>query len=183
MRCRETLLSFAHAMADDQLVVEADEPPKLSDFVRWAELVADAVAPGRRNSNFRSYLKMTAKQSWDYVSWLTHEKNATRLDGSLAVTITAHVLYLYEKLIYQSESGVPERCPSCGSYRVEPFWTREEDRDELVHVLACEACEWTIEIESQSLQRPSDEDKETAVVEGECLLSSDLGPGVSFPLR
>ena len=183
MRCRETLISFAHAMAKDDLVPAAGENPKLSDFVHWAELIADAVAVGGRNRKLRSYLKTIAKETWEFASWLTHEKNATRMDGELAVEVTAHFLSLYEQLIHRKELATPDRCPGCGSYKVETFWTRDDDRDELVHALACKACEWFVEVERQELHYPDNEPVSPLPVEGDCVLTSELGPGVSNPLR
>jgi hypothetical protein len=87
MRCRETLVSFGQALASDDLADESTDRPKDSDFVHWAELVADAVAQGRRNAALRSYLKSAAKKAWDYAAWLTHARNANRIDAELAVDI------------------------------------------------------------------------------------------------
>lgn len=47
MRCRETLVSFAHAMSADEIVPQGGERPKGSDFVHWAELVVDSAATQR----------------------------------------------------------------------------------------------------------------------------------------
>jgi len=181
MRCRETLVSFAHAMADDELVANVEDRPQLSDFLHWSELIANAVATGGRNRKLRSYLRSEAKETWEYVNWLTHEKNATRLDGEIAVQVTAHFLSIFEQLIHRSELGMPDRCPECGSYKVEEFCTRNEDRGELLHALACGACEWVVEVEAEALRYPDQDDEsvEPPTVEGDCTLSSELGPGVS----
>jgi hypothetical protein len=56
-----------------------------------------------------------------------------------------------------------------------------EDRGELLHALACGACEWVVEVETEALRYPDQDDEsvEPPTVEGDCTLSSELGPGVS----
>lgn len=173
MRCRETLVSFAHAMADDALAHDGKERPKDSDFVGWSALVADAVAPGERNARLRCYLKGTSKKAWDYVSWLTHAKNAGRLDGDLAVEIVAHVLSLFEQTVWHTEMSVTARCPDCGSYRVAPDWRIDEDKDQITSAQVCAACGWYEECEPEPLRPPrAAEHREPPV--GDCIVSSDL---------
>jgi hypothetical protein len=84
VRCRETLLSFVHAIGTISLIPEGETPPKASDFIHWSERIADAVAPGPSVDDLRGYLKSTAKATWQYVSWLTHAKNAVRFHSDLA---------------------------------------------------------------------------------------------------
>lgn len=173
MRCRETLVSFARAMADDALVGDGEQCPKGSDFVSWADFVADAVAPGERNARLRGYLKGTSKKAWDYVSWLTHAKNAGRRDGDLAVEITAHILSLFEQTIWHAEMNMPDRCPDCDSYRVAPDWQIDEENAQIVQAQVCSACGWYEERDPEPLRRPlTTEDREPPP--GDCILSSEL---------
>jgi hypothetical protein len=174
MRCRETLVSFAHAMADDALVPEGTAAPKLSDFVHWSELVASAAVPGPRNAALRSYLNEVASQTWDYVSWLTHAKNAIRLDGDLAIEMTAHFLSLFEQVVERQEMRVPDRCPSCASYRLAADWRFDEESNRTVQAQVCEACGWFQEMEPEPLQRPNREVDDRSVPEGPCMPSSEL---------
>lgn len=105
MRCRETLVSFAHGMASEGLVPPGDVAPQASNFIAWSDLIANAVASGEGNKRLRGYLKTIAKETWEYVSWLTHAKNATRFDGEMAVSATAHFLSVFEVAIERKESG------------------------------------------------------------------------------
>jgi hypothetical protein len=107
VRCRETLISFVHAMGTPELLPEGVAPPKASDFIHWSEHIANAVAPGSSDARLRSYIKAQARQTWDYVSWLTHAKNASRADGEIAVQIVAHFLQILEEAIDRAERGVP----------------------------------------------------------------------------
>jgi hypothetical protein len=175
MRCRETLVSFAHAMASDELVPERDSRPKDNDFVHWAELVAAAAVPGSRDvdAELRAYLRAIAKEAWDYVATLTHAKNATRIDGDLAVEVTAHVLAMFEQVIERQEMRVPDRCPSCASYRLAADWRFDQETEQSVQAQVCAACGWSLEMEPQPLQRPDAEPREP-VIEGPRLPSSEL---------
>ena len=130
--------------------------------------------PLRRNVTLRSYLKSLAKEAWDYVSWLTHEKNAIRSDGDLAVEMTAHSLSLFEQVIERREFGVPDRCPTCGSYRLGVDWRIDEEDAQIVQAQVCEVCAWFQEMKPEPLRRPDDDERDAAQIEGECLPSSDL---------
>jgi hypothetical protein len=52
-----------------------------SDFKGWSVLLANHLAAGASAAALRSYLKGIATESWDYVNWLTHAKNAVRMDA------------------------------------------------------------------------------------------------------
>lgn len=171
VRCRETLVSFVHAMGTSALVPVGETPPKASDFIHWSETIAEAVAPGASAAHLRSYLKTLAKEAWEYVQWLTHAKNAARSDGAIAVEIVAHLLSLFEQAIERKERGGPERCPSCGSYRVVGDEEYDLDEGTVVRRRLCEACDWNEEYEPESLGPPP---PPRPPVEGDCLPSSEL---------
>jgi ribosomal protein L32 len=173
MRCRETLVSFAHAMADGDLVPPGEARPKGSDFVAWAGLVANAVAPGERNRKLRRYLKAISKEAWEYVGWLTHGKGAARFDGDVAVEVVAHALSLFEAAIWHAEMGAPQRCPNCGSYRVAADHRTDFDAGTIVHAQVCPACDWYEEREPEPLHWPG-ESADREPPPGDCLPSSDL---------
>jgi hypothetical protein len=171
VRCRETLLSFVHAVGTPVLVPEGEAPPKASDFIHWSQKIADAVAPGTSAAHLRSYLKAVGKESWEYVQWLTHAKNAARPDGEIAVEMVAHFLSLFEQAIERQERGGPDRCPSCGSYRVVGDEEYDFDAGTVVRRRLCEACNWSEEYEPEPLGPPP---PPRPPVEGDCLPSSDL---------
>lgn len=174
MRCRETLVTFANAVVEDDIVPPEVERPKDSDFVGWAGLVADAVAGGSANARLRAYLKATSKKGWEYVNWLTHAKNAVRFDGEMAVDITGQLLSVFESVIWNSEMGPVERCPSCGSYRVAPCWHLDEDTGEAVDAQVCSSCEWFEERTREPMTWFPRPDGESPAAEGDCLPSSGL---------
>jgi hypothetical protein len=139
MRCREALLAFVRAAANDEMVPQGNEIPKKGDFLHWSEHIAAAITP--KSPRLRGYLRKTAAHTWDLVNWLTHEANAHRFDAIIAVDATAHTLDVYGMALVRHERGQPERCPECGSYRLASDYRTELD----VYVTLCEACDWESE--------------------------------------
>lgn len=142
MRCRECLLDFARAVADENMLPAGQEAPKLGDFVHWAEYIADWIAHGASADRVRGYLKATAKVTWDLVNWLTHSKNAVFHDARLAVEATQSVLEAFTEVLLRHETGAPERCPRCDSYRLVSDF-RPEAGTESGYVALCSSCGWT----------------------------------------
>lgn len=117
MRLRECLLSFAGETRSDDLVPDGGSPPKASNFKAWSELLANFLAPGESASALRSYLKKMATETWDFVNWLTHAKNAVRLDAEFGLKAVEHALGAFTAARLRTDR-VPLRCEDCGSYRV-----------------------------------------------------------------
>jgi hypothetical protein len=85
MRCRECLISFIRAIADQSMVPEGQVPPKGADFKEWASLVAASIASGSSAEYVRAYLRSVSKTTWELVNWLTYAKNEARRDGEIAI--------------------------------------------------------------------------------------------------
>jgi hypothetical protein len=141
MRCRECLLEFIRAIADDSMIPEGEERPKLADFVGWSERAAETLAQGGSADRVRGYLKATAKATWELVNWLTHAQNAVMYDAQLAIDSTEGVLASFTTATLRREAALPDRCPDCGSYRVvvdfRPDLELESD-----YIALCERCGW-----------------------------------------
>lgn len=142
MRCREALLAFIRAVVDRSFVAPTEDPPKAGDFTRWAEIMAQQIAQGRSAEAVRGFLKSTAKATWKLVSWLTHAQNAVRHDADLAVGATETVLGAFTAALMRHESGEPDRCPNCGSYRL-ASWFRPELGIDPPYITVCGNCKWT----------------------------------------
>ena len=128
VRLRECLLSFVGETCDEALVAAGQPPPKASDFKGWSELLANGLAAGEPAARLRSYLKKMAAETWEYVNWLTHAKNAVRMDAEIGLKSVEHLLGLFtaSRLRAGAAGG---RCGSCGSYEVVAG--------------ICRQCEWT----------------------------------------
>ncbi len=139
MRCRECLLDLVDAVCRDDFVLKEPDQPKGSDFVGWAELIAEKISSGPHNERLRRYLKTISTATWELVNWLTHTANAVRLDAQIAVDATGNVLGLFGLALVLYESGVPDRCPSCSSYKLASDYRSDLGR----YLTLCESCGWT----------------------------------------
>jgi len=123
-----------------EMVSNGTPYPKRSDVIGWCELIADYVAHGASAEYVRKYLKAISKSGWQLVNWLTHASGATRADAILALELTQHILGTFGAAFLRHSRGTPERCPTCGSYKVKSLPPLEDpDADPLP---CCEACGW-----------------------------------------
>ena len=124
VRLRECLVSFAAEISDQEMVPEGEEAPKKANVVAWSRIVADTLAPGGSAARTRSYLKSSAKETWEYVNWLTHAKNASRIDAEFGVQAVSHVLEMFTGALIKTLRDT-ERCGECGSYAMAAGSCRE----------------------------------------------------------
>lgn len=141
MRCREALVKFARDAAESEKASVDGSGLKKGDFVGWSVVIANAAAPGQSNKALRSYLKTTAKATWDFVAALTHDDDANRHDAEIAVSATETVLAAFSDALVRFERGAPNRCPMCESYRVVSDF-RPEIGDAGAYVTLCANCGW-----------------------------------------
>lgn len=117
MRLRETIVAFLKAAAHESLIEDRTETPQAAN-PEWLNLIANKIARGPSNATLRSYLKSAGKETWQYVSWLTHAANAHREDAEIALANTSHLVAVYTAAMLRYVRGDPKRCPSCASYLV-----------------------------------------------------------------
>ncbi len=117
MRLRECLLSFLDEACSDELAPEGTASPKRGDFKNWTDLLANYVAPGASAARLRSYLKKMSDETWEYVNWLTHAKNAIRMDAEIGLKVVEHLLGCFTAAQMRL-SRASTRCAECESYRV-----------------------------------------------------------------
>jgi hypothetical protein len=115
VRLRECLVSFIGETRNADLVPPGETAPKGSDFKGWAELVGNALAAGDSAARLRSYLKRLAVETWEYVNWLTHAKNAVRMDAEIGLKAVEHLLGAFTAARIRAGTTV-RRCEACGSY-------------------------------------------------------------------
>jgi hypothetical protein len=141
MRCRESLLSAAREMATAIVLPEGVVRPQSGNFVAWSELFADQSASGASVAEIRSHIKALARSTWGLVGWVTHNQNATRYHADFAVHSCAYLLAEISRLVVRQERDVPDRCPSCGSYRLSSAY-RPDLNPEQPYLEVCESCGW-----------------------------------------
>jgi hypothetical protein len=112
------MVSFVADVANDDLVLTGEEAPKAADVVAWSDLLADRLASGSSAEHLRSYLKKVAKETWGYVNWLTHAKNARHHDAEFALAAVCHLLASFTSARQGWTHEGHARCEECGSYSV-----------------------------------------------------------------
>lgn len=118
VRLRECLVSFAGEIADADLVPDGTDAPKGAGVVEWSNLLADRLASGSPNQELRSCVKKLARETWDLVNKLTHDKNAGSYDAEIGTAAVSHFLSTITAARMRWDAGDPARCGRCGSYRV-----------------------------------------------------------------
>ena len=129
MRCRETLLTFIRSVSDPAMIPSGTETPQAANFPTWSELVAGHIASGHRNERIRGYLKAQAKETWELVNWLTHARNVSKIDGTMAIDATHSVIEAFGNALIRHERKMPERCGRCGSLQLQLVYMPELDND------------------------------------------------------
>jgi hypothetical protein len=152
VRLRECLVSFIGETRDDELVPAGQTPPKAADFKGWTELLANAVAPGDSAARLRSYLKKLAVETWEYVNWLTHCKNAVRMDAEIGLKAVEHLLGMFTAARLRL-ARTSKRCKTCGSYEVVAGVCRHCEWADLSYVPP-EPPEWSEEERARRLAEP-----------------------------
>ncbi len=118
VRLRETMVTYASEVADDALVPAGGAVPKAGDVVGWTNLVIADQAKGPSSKQLRSFATKVARETWDYVNWLTHAKNAIAYDAHIGVAAVSHFLSMITAICLRAATGAGSRCESCGSYRM-----------------------------------------------------------------
>jgi hypothetical protein len=154
MKLRECLLTLIHTLAKPEHVPTGEDIPNRSDFIRWSELIAEAVAAGSRAQRIRGYLKAVAKAAWQVVNWLTHASNALLHDARVARLATENVVAAFLTAVERHESAAPDRCPACGSYRVQTDYRPDLGIDP-PYILLCERCDWVAPKEAAGANGPT----------------------------
>jgi len=86
-------------------------------------------------------IKTTSRDIWQLVNWLTHTSTACLHEAHLALEATANLLATISLVVIHAESGAPDTCPACHSYRVVAVFEPDVDRDP-PYVSLCELCGW-----------------------------------------
>jgi len=118
VRLREAMVSYAVEVADAALIPEGEAVPKAADVVGWTNLLIADQAEGSSSKQLRSYATKLARETWEYVNWLTHAKNAISYDAHIGVAVVSHFLSIITAICLRAATAASRRCDSCGSYRL-----------------------------------------------------------------
>lgn len=142
VQLRECLLSLLPAMRRRVTLSEAIDQPQGNNFLAWYDLVMDTLCRGDSNKKLRQYLKHTAKDTWQLVGWLVHDRDANKTAASIAnhacATVVGHSLQLLER----NTRDFTEVCPICKSRGIrshfDPFLGEDGD-----YYYTCGSCRWS----------------------------------------
>jgi len=130
-----------------------------ADFKGWTELLANGLAGGDSAARLRSYLKKLAVETWEYVNWLTHAKNAMRMDAEIGLKQVEYLLGMFTAATLRLAQS-PTRCKACESYEVV--------------VGVCHQCGWEdLTYEPPEIQGWSEKERTRRLAEP-CTPSSDI---------
>ena len=160
VRLRECLVSFVAEVANDGLVPAEEKPPKVADVVAWSELLAERLAAGSSAEHLRSYLKKLTKETWAYVNWLTHAKNARHDDAEFGLAAVSHLLASFTSARLRWAHDGNLRCEECGSYSVGAG--------------VCQQCGWADPNWNAPVLPEMTEDERAARLAKPCTPSSDI---------
>jgi len=115
VQLRECLLSLIAALRRRSTVDPLPESPQDANFIAWSAILVDQVCPGSRNKELRQYLKGTARDTWQLVNWLTHDRSANKTATGIAIhgcdTIVGHSIAVFER----ERVDHTDQCPLCNS--------------------------------------------------------------------
>jgi len=112
---RECLLSLISAVRLRTEVPDALVQPQAGNFVEWSNVLADLLAPRRRNKELRQFLKNNARDTWQLVNWLVHDRDANKSAALIAIHSTDNVVGHLLQILERSRTDFTESCPICGS--------------------------------------------------------------------
>jgi hypothetical protein len=142
LQLRECLLSLLPAMRR-HIAVEADAmPAQEGNFIAWYEALMNAACPGGSNKELRHFLKSTARETWQLVSWLVHDRDADDSTLLIAIHSCDNVAGHSMQVLERHARGPVDECPVCQSRNIrshyDPFLGEEGE-----YYLTCGACRWT----------------------------------------
>jgi hypothetical protein len=101
MQLRECLISLIGTLRRRIKISTDIELPQDANFVMWSALLMDELCRGKSNKELRQYLKNTAKDTWQLVNWLTHDRSANKTASSIAIhacdTLVGHFVQILER--------------------------------------------------------------------------------------
>jgi hypothetical protein len=155
VQLRECLLSLLPAMRRRVTVADDLDQPKEGDLVNWYDLLMDILCPGDSNKQLRQYLKHTAKDTWQLVGWLLHNRDANKTAASIAIhacgTVVGHSIQLLER----HTRDFTETCPICKSRDIRshfnPFLGEYGD-----YYYTCGSCRWSSHVDTDDEESTSD---------------------------
>ena len=142
LQLREGLLSLISALRRRVDLSTEMERPQDANFVAWSALLMDRLCHGQSNKELRQYLKNTAKETWQLVNWLTHDRSANITASSIAIHACDVVVGHFIQILERERTDRTDQCPLCKSRNLRTHFdiTIEPDGE---YYMTCGVCDWS----------------------------------------
>ena len=142
MQLRECLISLVAALRRRIQTNPNIERPQDANFVAWGAVLMDELCGGNSNKELRRYLKNTAKEAWQLVNWLTHDRSANKTASAIAIHACDTVVGHFVQILEQERTDSIDQCPLCKSRNIRTHFdiSIEPDGD---YYMTCGACDWS----------------------------------------
>ncbi len=142
MQLRECLISLVGAVRRRVIIPWEVERPQDSNFVAWSDLLLNQLCAGSSNKELRQHLKCVAKEIWQLVNWLTHDRNANGTASTIAIQSCDTVVGHFLQMLMRERTGNTHECPLCKSRNVRTHFdiSIEPDGD---YYMTCGVCDWS----------------------------------------
>ena len=142
MRLRECLISLVGAVRRRATIAKDVERPQDSNFIAWSDILLDQLCAGSRNKELRQHLKTLAKETWQLVNWLTHDRNADHTASSIAIHSCDTTVGHFLQIIMQERTGKIQACPLCKSRNLRTHFDLSIGLDG-DYFMSCGECDWS----------------------------------------
>lgn len=142
MLLRESLISLITAIRRRTEIPLDVERPQDANFVSWTDVLMNQICGGGSNKELRQHLKNTAKEAWQLVNWLTHDRSANRTASSIAIHSCQTVIGHFIQILERQKTDSTDQCPVCKSRNVRTHFDISIQLDGDYYV-SCGVCEWT----------------------------------------
>jgi len=142
MQLRECLISLVAVLRRRIQTRPDTERPQDANFVAWSALLMDELCGGNSNKELRQHLKNTAKETWQLVNWLTHDRSANKTASSIAVHACDTVVGHFVQILEQERTDRADKCPLCKSRNIRTHFEISIEPDG-EYYMTCGICDWT----------------------------------------
>lgn len=141
MQLRECLLSLVGALRRRVELSSNIERPQDANFAAWSEILMDQLCRGAHDARLRQYLKSTAKETWQLVNWLTHDRNATKTASLIAIEACETIVGHFVQVLEREKRDAYDHCPLCKSRNIRTYFDASigPDGD---YYMRCGECSW-----------------------------------------
>ena len=97
---------------------------------------------GSSNKELRQHLKNIAKETWQLVNWLTHDRSANQTAASVAIHSCQTTIGHFVQILERSRTDKTEQCSVCKSRNIRSHFdiAIQPDGD---YYASCGVCAWT----------------------------------------